>query len=142
MALAWHAFTGTNARPEVCREALENGMDRIQFSQLVDEALIRLPRTFRERLENIAIIVEDFPDEELQSEFEGLLLGLFRGIPKTRQSVSWPGLPAQIFLYQKNIEAICRNDESKISKQIEKTLKHEIGHYFGLSERDLRRRGY
>jgi len=116
-------------------------MDRIQFSQLVDEALSRLPRTFRERLENIAIIVEDFPDEELQGEFEGLLLGLFRGVPKTHQSVSWPGLPAQIFLYQKNIEAVCRNDD-EITQQIEKTLKHEIGHYFGLSERDLRRRGY
>jgi predicted Zn-dependent protease with MMP-like domain len=116
-------------------------MNRIQFSHLVDEALGRLPRTFKERLENIAIIVEDQPEKELQGEFDGLLLGLFRGIPKTHQSVSWPGLPAQIFLYQKNIEAICRN-ESEITKQIEKTLKHEIGHYFGLSERDLRRQGY
>jgi predicted Zn-dependent protease with MMP-like domain len=117
-------------------------MDRIQFSQLVDEALDRLPRAFKEKLENIAIIVEDVPERELQGEFKGLLLGLFRGVPKTHQSISWPGLPAQIFLYQKNIEAVCGNDESKISEQIEKTLKHEIGHYFGLSERDLRRRGY
>jgi len=116
-------------------------MNRIQFSQLVDEALGRLPRTFKDKLENIAIIVEDQPEKELQGEFTGLLLGLFRGIPKTRQSVSWPGLPAQIFLYQKNIEAVC-STQSEVTKQIEKTLKHEIGHYFGLSERDLRRRGY
>jgi predicted Zn-dependent protease with MMP-like domain len=116
-------------------------MDRIRFSQLVDEALDRLPRTFKDKLDNIAIIVEDFPEKELQNDFTGLLLGLFRGVPKTHQSISWPGLPAQIFLYQKNIEAICRN-EDEIIKQIEKTLKHEIGHYFGLSERDLRRRGY
>jgi len=120
---------------------LHNRMNRIQFSQLVDDALGRLPRTFKNKLENIAIIVEDYPEKELQNEFAGLLLGLFRGIPKTRQSVSWSGLPAQIFLYQKNIEAICRT-ESEVTKQIEKTLKHEIGHYFGLSEHDLRRRGY
>jgi len=116
-------------------------MDRIQFSQLVDEALDRLPRTFKDKLENVVIIVEDFPERELQGNFDGLLLGLFRGVPKTHQAVSWPGLPAQIFLYQKNIEAVCRND-NEITKQIEKTLKHEIGHYFGLSERELRKRGY
>jgi predicted Zn-dependent protease with MMP-like domain len=116
-------------------------MDRIRFSQLVDEALERLPRTFKAKLENVAIIVEDFPEKELQRDFKGLLLGLFRGVPKTHQSISWPSLPAQIFLYQKNIEAICKNEDEMIL-QIEKTLKHEIGHYFGLSERDLRRRGY
>jgi predicted Zn-dependent protease with MMP-like domain len=116
-------------------------MDRILFSQLVDEALERLPRAFKDNLENIVVIVEDSPEPELQDEFAGLLLGLFRGIPKTHQSVSWPALPAQIVLYQNNIEAVCRND-TEVARQIEKTLKHEIGHYFGLSERDLRKRGY
>ena len=116
-------------------------MKRIQFSQLVDDALDRLPRAFKVKIENVAIIVEDYPEKELQEEYSGLLLGLFRGIPRTRQSVFWAGPPGQIFLYQKNIEAICSN-EREIVRQIEKTLKHEIGHYFGLSERDLRKRGY
>lgn len=116
-------------------------MDRIQFTQLVDEALARLPRTFKDRLENLAIIIEDYPDEEVQEEFSGVLLGLFRGVPRTLQSSSWAAPPSQILLYQKNIEAICRND-AEIARQIQKTLEHEIGHYFGLSERDLRRRGY
>src|SRR4051794_38996690 len=116
-------------------------MDRTQFSQLVDEALEALPQVFKEKLENIAIIVEDYPERELQEEFSGLLLGLFRGIPKTKQSIFWKTMPDQVFLYQRNIEAVCRN-EAEIRQQIEKTLKHEIGHYFGLSERDLRKRGY
>ena len=116
-------------------------MDRIQFSQLVDDALDRLPRAFKDKIENVAIIVEDYPEKELQDEYSGMLLGLFRGIPRTRQSVFWAGMPGQIFLYQKNIEAICTSDR-EIVRQIEKTLKHEIGHYFGLSERELRRRGY
>jgi predicted Zn-dependent protease with MMP-like domain len=116
-------------------------MNRIQFTQLVDEALARLPRVFKDKLENVAIIVEDYPEKELQLEFSGLLLGLFRGVPRTQQSFFWSAPPSQIFLYQKNIEAIC-SSESEITKQIQKTLEHEIGHYFGLSERDLRRRGY
>jgi len=120
---------------------LTAAMDRTQFSQLVDEALERLPQVFKEKLENVAIIVEDYPERELQEEFSGLLLGLFRGIPRTKQSTFWKTMPDQVILYQKNIEAVCRN-EAQIRKEIEKTLKHEIGHYFGLSERDLRKRGY
>jgi predicted Zn-dependent protease with MMP-like domain len=116
-------------------------MDRIRFSQLVDEALGRLPKVFKDKLKNLAIVVEDYPDEETQDEFPGLLLGLFRGVPLTKQSFSWGAPPSQIVLYQKNIESISRT-EKQITRQIQKTLEHEIGHYFGLSERDLRRRGY
>ena len=116
-------------------------MDRLHFTHLVDEALGRLPRAFKEKLNNIAIMVEDYPEPELEEQYSGLLLGLFHGVPKTQQTVFWPTMPGQIFLYQKNIEAVSRSEE-EIGKQIEKTLKHEIGHYFGLTERDLRRKGY
>jgi predicted Zn-dependent protease with MMP-like domain len=116
-------------------------MNRLQFSQLVDEALTRLPKVFKDKLENLAIIVEDYPDEEIEQEFSGRLLGLFRGVPRTLQSSSWASPPSQIYLYQKNIEAVSEDDE-EIRRQIQITLEHEIGHYFGLSERDLRRRGY
>jgi predicted Zn-dependent protease with MMP-like domain len=119
----------------------EKQMERIQFTQLVDEALARLPKVFKDKIENLAVIVEDYPDKETQGNFSGIILGLFHGVPRTQQSVSWAALPSQIYLYQKNIESICRNDE-EITRQIQKTLEHEIGHYFGLSERDLRRRGY
>ncbi len=116
-------------------------MDRSKFSQLVEETLDRLPRRFRQKLENVAIILEDRPEKELQLRYSGLLLGLFHGVPKTHQSVFATGMPARIVLYQKNIETICQSEE-EIRLQIEKTLKHEIGHYFGLSEGDLRRKGY
>jgi predicted Zn-dependent protease with MMP-like domain len=116
-------------------------MDRIRFTQLVEEALTRLPKVFKAKLENISIIVEDYPDEALEEEFDGLLLGLFRGTPRTQQSVFVTHMPAQIFLYQKNIEEVS-GTEKEILEQINKTLKHEIGHYFGLSEKDLRRKGY
>lgn len=116
-------------------------VNRQQFSQLVEEALERLPRRFKQKLENVVVLVEDYPEREIQGQYPGLLLGLFHGVPKIHQSVFSMGMPARIVLYQKNIEAVSRN-ESDISLQIEKTLKHEIGHYFGMTEKDLRRRGY
>jgi predicted Zn-dependent protease with MMP-like domain len=116
-------------------------MDRIRFTQLVEEALSRLPKFFRNKIENVSIMVEDYPGQEMQEDYKGLLLGLFHGTPKTQQSVFATHLPAQIFLYQKNIEKVCRT-EQEVLEQIDKTLKHEIGHYFGLSEKELRRKGY
>lgn len=109
-------------------------MDRENFEALVEQALGGLPRTFREKLTNIAIIVEDRPPEEPE---RGLLLGLFHGIPRTEKSVFFSSPPDRIVLYQRNIEAICAND-AEIRRQIRATLLHEVGHYFGLSEDELR----
>ena len=106
------------------------------FEALVEQALNDLPRTFREKLTNVAIIVEDLPPEEAESE--ALLLGLFRGIPRTEKSVFFSNPPDRIFLYQRNIEAICAS-EAEVRRQIRATLLHELGHYFGLSEAELRR---
>lgn len=117
-------------------------MDAVRFSEIVDEVLEDLPQFFKARLDNLAVIVQDYPEPELQRQFPGTLLGLFRGVPKTRQSVFASGaFPQQVYLYQKNIEAVSYG-ASDLRRQIEKTLKHEIGHYFGLSEEDLRALGY
>lgn len=110
-------------------------MERSKFEALVAQALHGLPRTFREKLTNVAIIVEDLPPEEPKRG--GLLLGLFHGIPRTEKSVFYSSPPDRIFLYQRNIEAVCRN-EAEVRRQIRATLLHEVGHYFGLSEDELR----
>ncbi len=110
-------------------------MERSKFEDIVSQALDDLPAPFRERLTNVAIIVEDTPPPGVQNR--GLLLGLFHGIPRTEKSVFYSGLPDHIFLYQRNIEAISRS-EADIRKQIRATLLHEVGHYFGLSEEELR----
>ena len=110
-------------------------MERRKFEALVAQALHGLPRAFREKLANVAIIVEDLPPEQAQSE--GLLLGLFHGIPRTEKSVFYSSPPDRIFLYQRNIEAVC-SSEAEVRRQIRTTLLHEVGHYFGLSENELR----
>jgi len=101
----------------------------------VAQALHGLPKAFREKLSNVAIIVEDLPPE--QAARGGLLLGLFHGIPRTEKSVFFSSPPDRIFLYQRNIEAVCSN-EAEVRRQICATLLHEVGHYFGLSEDELR----
>ncbi|HUI40460.1 MAG TPA: metallopeptidase family protein [Terriglobia bacterium] len=110
-------------------------MERSQFEALVAQALDSLPRSFREKLTNVAIIVEDFPPAEPESG--GILLGLFHGIPRTEKSVFWASPPDHIYLYQRNIEAVCHG-EAEIRRQVRATLLHEVGHYFGLSEEELR----
>jgi predicted Zn-dependent protease with MMP-like domain len=110
-------------------------MERERFEALVAQALRGLPRTFRVKLTNVAIMVEDLPPKE--AENQGLLLGLFHGIPRTEKSVFSSSPPDRIFLYQRNIEAVCAS-EADVRRQIRATLLHEVGHYFGLSEDELR----
>jgi len=101
----------------------------------VEQALAALPEVFRQKLSNVAVIVEDYPPRE--ADDNALLLGLFHGIPRTEKSVFFATPPDQIFLYQKNIEAVCSNDE-QVRREIRRTLLHELGHYFGLNEKELR----
>jgi predicted Zn-dependent protease with MMP-like domain len=110
-------------------------MDREKFEALVEQALGDLPPAFRERLTNVAIIVEDLPPPEMEKG--GLLLGLFHGVPRTEKSVFYSTPPDHIYLYQRNIEAISRS-EADVRRQIRDTLLHEVGHFFGLSEDELR----
>ncbi len=124
-------------------------MDRARFMQLTAEALDSLPRQFRQRLRNVAVLVEDYPREQaprgrrgrprkLSSSPERLLMGISVGVPLTKRSVfSVPTGPDRIVLYRQNIEAVCR-DEHEIREQIRRTVIHEVGHYFGLDEEQLK----
>ena len=122
-------------------------MTRSDFRQLVADALDSLPPEFLARLDNIAVTVEDVPAEQRKRERmpaprserpRTLLLGVFVGTPATNRSVfALPGGPARIVLYQKNIEAVCHSD-AEIRQQVRLTVIHEVGHYFGMSEEQLR----
>jgi predicted Zn-dependent protease with MMP-like domain len=110
-------------------------MQRKRFEKLLEEALERLPEYFRAKLTNVAILIEDRPPRD--SERQGILLGLFHGVPLTEKSTFQMTLPDRIVIYRKNIEAVCSTDE-EIRQEIRATLLHELGHYFGLSEDELR----
>jgi predicted Zn-dependent protease with MMP-like domain len=115
-------------------------MTREKFNQLVSEALDSLPAEFRRRIDNVAVLVEDRPAQEPPSAPGApprLLLGVFHGVPLTQRSTfQLPFGPSEIVLYQKNIEAVCRDDE-EIRQQVRRTVIHEFGHYFGMTEEQL-----
>jgi predicted Zn-dependent protease with MMP-like domain len=116
-------------------------MKREQFVKVVEQVLDPLPREFRSRIRNVAVLVEDFPPNQASPQSgkqKRLLLGLFHGVPTTKKSVfDLPTGPDYVVLYQKNIEAVCSN-EAEVRKQIRLTVIHELGHYFGMDEEQLK----
>jgi predicted Zn-dependent protease with MMP-like domain len=116
-------------------------MKREEFIKVVEESLDSLPREFRSRIRNVAVLVEDLPPDQPPPQPEKprqLLLGIFHGVPRTKKSIfDLPIGPDHIVLYQKNIEAVCSN-ETEIRHQIRQTLIHELGHYFGMTEEQLK----
>jgi predicted Zn-dependent protease with MMP-like domain len=107
---------------------------RKKFEKLVEQAIERPPKAFRQKLNNVAILVEDA--QPRASGRRGLLLGLFDGVPLTKKSTFSATPPDRVILYQKNIEALGSTD-AEIRREVRDTLLHELGHYFGLDEDDL-----
>ena len=125
-------------------------MEREHFVTLVAEVLDALPEEFRKRMHNLAVLVEDEPPRRFRRRHRGLggtagshktrslVLGVFQGVPTTRRSVFDLSIgPDRIVLYQKNIEAVCRN-EAEIRHEVRQTVLHELGHYFGMDEAQLK----
>jgi predicted Zn-dependent protease with MMP-like domain len=118
-------------------------MERERFVALVEQVLDSLPERFRERIHNLAILVEDRPAKSLAHRRpgggrRGLVLGVYQGVPATERSVfDLPRGPDRIVLYQKNIEAVCSSD-AEIRHEVRQTVLHELGHYFGMDEEQLR----
>ena len=116
-------------------------MKREDFVKVAEETLDSLPEEFRIRIKNVAILVEDFPAHQRPPKLgqrRRLLLGILHGVPATKRSVfNLPTGPDHIVLYQKNIEAVC-SSEAEVRHQIRQTLIHELGHYFGMTEAQLR----
>jgi len=116
-------------------------MKREQFVKVVEDELDSLPQEFCRRIRNVAVLVEDFPPNQSspQTGRQGrLLLGLFHGVPTTKKSVfDLSTGPDHIVLYQKNIEAVC-SSEAEVREQIRLTVIHELGHYFGMDENQLK----
>lgn len=118
-------------------------MDREQFESLVAHAIENLPKEFQEKLDNVVIIVEDWPTWEQLRKLKiprgGTLFGFYEGIPKTQRLNYSLAPPDRITIFQKPIEWFRRNPQD-IQEQVRKTVLHEIGHHFGLSEVELRKK--
>ena len=118
-------------------------MTRRQFEALVAKALRKLPRKFKERIANIAVVVEDWADEgtlaEMGIEPPDTLYGLYRGIDLTRRDSSYGNvMPDVITIYQGPIEEDSA-DEQEMAEIVRETVVHELGHYFGLDDDTMHR---
>ena len=119
-----------------------DGMNQEKFAQLVTTAIEDLPQEFLTKLENVDVVVEGYPTPAKLRK-SGLrrgetLLGLYEGVPQTRRT-SYYGmvLPDKITIFQKTIEAKCRND-AELYTEVKRVVKHEIAHHFGISDARLR----
>jgi predicted Zn-dependent protease with MMP-like domain len=117
-------------------------MRTADFDELVEKAFRSIPARFRNRMQNVAIIIEDEPSPT-QLKRGGVsmgstLLGLYEGRPLAQRSVSEGfSLPDRITIFQGPHERITR-DREHLERLVEQTLWHEIAHHFGMNEREVR----
>ena len=116
-------------------------MTRDRFTKIVEEALHRIPSRFRAAIDNVAVVVEDEPAQDVLDDLDlepgATLFGLYHGIPLTQRTSSYGNtLPDRISIYQRPIEEACE-DEDDIRNCVIETVIHEFGHYFGLSEEEI-----
>ena len=120
-------------------------METEQFEELVTQVVNDLPEFFQERLDNVDVIVEEFPDRHtmrlarVRSPYD--LLGFYHGVPLTERTANY-GLvaPDKISIYRRPIEIRCHSDE-ELRETIRRVVLHEIAHHFGLSDNRLREIG-
>jgi predicted Zn-dependent protease with MMP-like domain len=118
-------------------------MELSEFEDIIEKALNKIPKKFREILkrEDIQVLARDKAPEALQDQYKGhLVFGIFIGVPYNKRSMfNIQFEPTRIELYKNSFEKAFKT-QSDMEEQIGITVIHEIGHYFGFSEKELRRR--
>ncbi|MGA8848303.1 MAG: metallopeptidase family protein [Dehalococcoidia bacterium] len=118
-------------------------MEREKFEALVARAIDNLPPEFQRKLENVDIVVEDWPTprqlRQAKLSHPTQLLGLYQGVPQTRRGRGYGlVLPDKISIFQRPIESQCRFGD-EVEAKIEEVVRHEIAHHFGLDDKTLRK---
>lgn len=111
------------------------------FENLVAAAVHGLPEEFREQIANVEFAVEDWarPDDLARMGLppSSTLLGVYRGIPLTRRGRGYNmTLPDRIVIFRGPLQRMATT-EVDLEKRIERVVRHEIAHYFGISDERL-----
>lgn len=128
-------------------------MTDAEFETVIAEALDGMPEQFLEALDNIAIVMQDEPDEEQLYDLEdtgaiggtvhdGELLGLFDGLSLVERADGYDDDIPDVITIFKGPHERCFPDRTALVEEIRKTVIHEIGHYFGLDDDRLHAMGY
>lgn len=111
------------------------------FDAAAAEALERIPDHFSEKLDNVAVFVEDHYEPQSWEPPNTVLLGLYEGIPLTERGGEPWAMPDRITLYKQHILDICSTREEVI-EQVTITVVHEVAHFFGIDDETLHRLGW
>ena len=109
-----------------------------EFEELVAQAVEALPDLFFDKLENVAIVVEEWPDAaalwSVGVQRRTDLLGLYHGIPHTGRTSGYNlVMPDKISIYRRPILMRCRTDE-EVREMVGRVVRHEIAHHFGIDD--------
>ena len=113
------------------------------FYELVEGALEGLPSELSQLLDNVAIVVDDWPDYStpLVSEEDDVMYGLYEGVPLTERGAGYYGfLPDKITIFRGPLERDFPREE--LEEQVRVTVVHEIAHHFGFNEDRLQELGW
>ncbi|MEA3408195.1 MAG: metallopeptidase family protein [Chloroflexota bacterium] len=115
-----------------------------RFEEIVAQTLDDVPEWISHRMQNVAIVIRPWPSPQQvhKTRTKGrMLLGLYEGVPLTRRGHAYRLVPPdRITLFQQPLQRAAR-DQQELVQLVRRTVIHEIGHHFGLSEKDLSRLG-
>ncbi|GAB3482665.1 metallopeptidase family protein [Nocardiopsis coralliicola] len=110
-------------------------LNRLEFEELVADALDSIPQPLAQAMDNVVVTVAENPPEPG-------LLGLYEGVPLTERGEGYAGvLPDQIFIYWREICAVCATPEDVV-EEVRITVIHEVAHHFGIDDDRLHELGW
>lgn len=118
-------------------------MDQTEFEKLVQEGIEQIPLEFRQKLDNVAIFVSEYPSPEQQRKINlrhgWTLFGLYEGVPLTKRGNNYAmAMPDRITIFQGPIQNATQGDLDRMREIVKNTVWHEIAHHFGMDEDEVR----
>ncbi len=113
------------------------------FEQIVADALDSIPERLARAMENVAVVIEEWPTPEQAARQQGTLLGLYEGVPLTKRGpVSYGNVaPDHITVFRGPL-CLMANGEAELARNVRVTVLHEVGHYFGMTDDRLKELGW
>jgi predicted Zn-dependent protease with MMP-like domain len=116
-----------------------------RFEEMVADALDEIPPALGAEMENVAVVVEEWPNASQSARLApgSTLLGLYEGVPITRRGpLSYSGVaPDRITIFRGPLSRLAR-DDADLAARVRVTVLHEVGHYFGMSDERLEELGW
>lgn len=110
------------------------------FDRLVEDALASLPPQLAELMDNVAVVVEDVPPPDVIDGEDGILLGLYEGVPRTERGDGW-FLPDRVTIFRRPLEMRSRT-KAELAAAVRVTVIHEVAHHFGIDDDRLDELGW